>query len=273
MLSRSIVASSLIVLSGSAAFAQPSVGGTIQDGPAIFSVLPGSNTGPLGNGAATSFSVNGPGGPNQLAAAWWWVRVDGQNTFRETALFQPDAQTTVSFPAGNQMRIVYNYGSFIAIMQWTVSGFANGFGALTQTVTVQSLDPVNALRFNLFNYNDVNVFGTAGNDTATQTGANTVQFTDGAFPIVRATYESSNALRQDVITNVRDLLTDNDIDNLSGGVINSGPGDLEIGSQFAFTLDPLSVQTVSSTLTIIPTPGALALMGLGGLAMFRRRRA
>jgi uncharacterized protein (TIGR03382 family) len=56
-------------------------------------------------------------------------------------------------------------------------------------------------------------------------------------------------------------------------VINSGPGDLEIGSQFAFTLDPLSVQTVSSTLTIIPTPGALALMGLGGLAMFRRRRA
>lgn len=268
-----IAASTAALVPVTALLAQPSVGGSIQDGPGVFSVVAGSNTGTGGSGATTYFSVNGLGGPNQLSRVWWWVRVDGPNTTREEALFRPDAQTAISFPAGNQMRITYNYGSFLAIMQWTVSGFVNGFGALTQTVTVQSLDPVNTLRFNLFNFNDVDVFGTAGNDSATQTGANTVQFVDGAFPVVRATYEGSNALRTDVTTNVLDLLTNNAIDNLAGGVVNGGPGDLEVASQFAFELQPLSVQTVSTTLTIIPSPGAIALLGLGGLAMARRRRA
>lgn len=272
MLSRTS-AVALVLLAGSAAWAQPSVGGQIQDGFAVFSIAPGSNTGPTGNGAQTNFSVNGLGGPNQLSQAWWWFRVDGPNTTREEALFQNDANTVVSQPAANQLRITYNYGSFFAIMQWTVSGFSNGFGALTQTLTIQSMDPVNTLAFNLFNFNDVDVFGTAGNDSATQTGAATVQFADGAFPVVRASYEGANLLRVDIGPNVQNLLTNNVVDNLAGGVVNGGPADLEIASQFRFDLSPMGVQTVSTTLTIIPTPGAMALAGLGGLLAIRRRRA
>lgn len=276
----------IIALAGltmtSAALAQPNVFGTIQDGPAIFTITPGAPAGPgdnvsdLGNGPSTYFTVNGAGGPNYLPNAWWWGRVSGVDG-REFAVWRPQAQTTVSFPSASRMRIVYDYSGqaapFQLIMEWSVSGFVNGFGSLTQTCTVLNLDPTNTYTFNLYNFNNPDVFGTPGNDTAQQTGPNTVQFVDGIFPVVRASYEGATGFRVDTRPNILGLLTNGGIDNMVGGVINNGPADLEIASQFVFDLAPFSTQSVSATITIIPTPGALALLGVGGLAAARRRRA
>jgi hypothetical protein len=256
----------MIVVAGLAASANAQIfnpaNTTITDGDAVFTL--GNNTGgTTGNGPASTFSVTGPGGVSNSAAAWWWVRVGGQG--REDAVYRPTA--VVSNPAANELRIVYNYTSFQLTLRFTVSGFEYGFGALTQTATVRNTSG-GALDFNLFNYMDVNAGGTL-NNAGVITGPNTAEFSD-AF--TTATYEASNALRIDTTNNVRGLLTNNVVDNLGGGVINS-LGDLEVAAQFAFSLPNNGVQTVSTTLTVIPTPGAAALLGVGGLVAFRRRRA
>lgn len=242
---------------------------TIVDNDARFFL--GSNTsGPNGIGADTSFSVNGAAGPSHLSQAWWWVRVENVDT-REYNVYQPTA--TVTTPAANQVRIVYNYaGQFDLIIQFTVSGFEYGYGSLTQTASIRNRSG-SRMTFNLFNYNNVDVLGTAGNDVAAQTGPQTVDFRDGISPFVTATYEATNAIRVDSSTSIRDLLTNGVVDNLFGGIINGGPGDLEVGSQFQFDLNNNGVQSVSTTLTIIPAPGAAALLGIGGLIAGRRRRA
>jgi len=257
---------SIIVVAGLAASANaqtfsPTVT-TITDGDAVFT-LGNNTTGTTGNGPASTFSVTGPGGASNSAAAWWWVRVGGAG--REDAVFRPTA--VASNPAANEIRIVYNYTSFQLTLRFTVSGFDFGFGALTQTATIRNTSG-GALEFNLFNYMDVNAGGNTTN-AASITGPNTADFSDG---FTTATYEASNALRIDTTNNVRGLLTNNSTDNLSGGVVNS-LGDLEVAAQFAFTLPNNGVQTVSTTLTVIPTPGAAALLGVGGLVAFRRRRA
>jgi len=258
----------LIVVAGLAASANAQTFGgatTITDGASVFTL--GNNLGgPLGNGPATSFSVTGPGGVNHAASTWWWVRVDGIDG-RENAVFQPTA--VVTNPAGNQIRIEYAYTQFSLVLQFSVSGFDFGFGSLQQFATIRNRSN-NALTFNLFNYVDVNVEGTPNNDVAAVTGPNTVEFTD-AF--TTATYEASNALQVDASGNVLGLLTNGIVNNLTGGLLAGGPADLEIASQFQFTLQRNGVQSVSTTLTIIPTPGAAALLAIGGLVAARRRRA
>ncbi len=260
---------SIIVLAGVAASANaqtiPAANGTITDGDTVFTI--GSNLGgSTGNGPASTLSVTGPGGISHSAAAWWWVRVDGVDT-RENTVYAPTA--VVSNPAGNQLRVSYNYTGFTLTLIFSVAGYENGFGALTQTATLRNTSGRNQT-FNLFNYMNVNVNNTPNSNVATVTGPNTVEFSDLG---TTATYEASNAIRVDAANNVLGLLTNAGVDNLTGGVINSGPADLEVGAQFQFNLNNNGVQTVSTTLTIIPTPGAAALLGLGGLAAFRRRRA
>ncbi len=278
MRTAAIIALSGLALTASA-MAQPNVFGTISDGPAIFSISPpagpGDNVSDLGNGPSTYFTVNGAGGPNYLPNAWWWGRVAGVDN-REFAVWRDASQTTVSFPAANQMRIVYDYTNqpapFRLTMQWSVSGFANGDGELTQTVNIRNTGSAEQT-FNLYNYNNIDVFGSPGNDSATQTGPNTVQFSDGQFPVVTQSYQGANALRVDTRPNILGLLTNGTVDNVTGGVVNAGPADLEIASQFIFTLAPGASQSISVVTSIIPTPGAVALLGLGGLVAGRRRRA
>lgn len=267
------IAMSLFVVAGLAAtaVAQPNVGGTITDGAASFSIDLGSNLGPLGTGATTSLFVPGFPGQNQLPNAWWWGRVDGVDS-REFALWRPQANTVVTFPAANQMQIVYNYAGFIATMRWTINEDGPGSATLTQTLRIKNLDTVNGYTFNLFNYNNIDVFGTPGNDSAVQTGPNSVTFFDGVYPVVQTAYEGANLILVDTNPNVLGRLTNNGIDNMVGGVVNGGPADLEAATQFIFNIAPGGVQTVSATLTIVPAPAAAGLLGLGGLLVGRRRR-
>lgn len=260
-----ILAAAGLAASASAQVFVPPSATTITDGDAIFSL--GNNLGgSTGSGPAASFSVNGVGGPSHIAATWWWVRVENVDT-REFAVYQPTAVTTN--PAGNQLRISYNYASFTLALQFTVSGFEYGYGSLTQTASLRNRSGGTQV-YNLINYVDMSVNGNQTSNTASLTGPNTVEFND---LFTTATYEATNAIRVDAATNVLNLLTNNTVDNIGGGVVAGGPGHLEVASQFQFALNNNGVQSVSTTLTIIPTPGAAALLAVGGLVASRRRRA
>jgi hypothetical protein len=258
----------LIAVAGlsSVALAQVGSGGTATNGNSSFTLSDYTGT-DTGTGALSRFSVGGPGNPNHAFQTWWWYRVEGDTRERSFANASGWDWTTPG-----QGRIEYTTDDFFAVMSFQVTGIADGYGVLTQTLTV--LNTSNTTKtFNLFNYNDVDLGGTAGGDSATLNSPNVIRITDAGTGWV-AFYEGTDAYGVDSFANLRAEFADNGIDNLNSNGLPFGPGDFTGAFQWAFELSAGGAATASATLTItnIPTPGALALAGISGLAAFRRKR-
>lgn len=233
--------------------------------------------GVTGSGPTSILSPLGPDGPNFVNQAWWWGRVEGQDV-REFAIFRPDM--VVTQPASNHMRAEFNYtvGSPLRLtMDFTVTRGADGTGfpgvsvTLRQSLTVQNTGTT-PITLSLFNFNNVQVNGTPSNDLAIQTTATQMTFLDGEIPAYRYIYTAPGASAVQVGSNVRTLLTNSSINNLVTGVTESGPGNLEVAAQYTLTIAPGQSQTVQVIGSIVPAPGAAALLALGGLLAARRRR-
>lgn len=278
----------------SLAQAQVGIGDTISHNNAIFT-LADYVGGATGTGASTIFRVNGAGGANNLGQAWWWGRADvtgGGGDPREQAVSLPTASKTKS-AGGDSLSLTYLYTtgsgtSLKNLLQLTVTfqvvglgvgAGAIGFGQLIQTVTVTNLSST-TFTYNLFNYNNLANFGTPNNKTAQQISPSKVRFIDGLNPLQRADYEVVSGpagTRIDVSSTagsptVRGRLTDNSINNFSGSILNAGPANLEVGSQFVFANLAPNASGSASVILTLPTPGSAALLGLGGLLASRRKR-
>lgn len=250
----------------SLAMAQVGSGGTATNNGASFTLADYTGT-DTGTGATSSFSVGGAGNPDHAFQTWWWYRVEGDT--REHSFANASGWDWSSPGKG---RIEYTTDDFFAVMSFQVTGIADGYGVLTQTLTV--INTSNSTKtFNLFNYNDVDLAGTAAGDSATLNSPNVIRITDSASPWV-AFYEGTDAFGVDSFANLRGEFADNGVDNLNSNGLPFGPGDFTGAFQWSFMLDAGGAATASATLTIttIPTPGALALAGVGGLAAFRRKR-
>lgn len=249
----------------SSCFGQAGTGGSISSGNVNFTIADYMGDG-TGAGPSSNLTVGGAGNPDHLQAAWWWFRLAGDN--RETAF----SNATSANYSGAQGRVNYSYASFDATMIWRVTGFGNGRGLLTQTMTIRNTSS-EAIVIQLFNFNDLAVGGTDSNDVATQIASNTIRVDDGGNTGWKIAYEGTDSF--DVTSgavNVLNLLTDNVADVLGNRGLPVGGGSFEGAYQWSITLNPNEAATASSTLTITPTPGTLALLGLGGLAAARRRR-
>ncbi len=284
-----------ILAAASPALAQVGSGQTITNNNAVFT-LNDYTGGQAGTGASTVFSVNGNAGANNLGQAWWWGRVQGSDP-REFAVTVSNAASSFSKSSqADSFTLTYNYNRTVGAtivpvmkleMTYTVIGLgisgAQAFGKLVQSVTVTNMtgtgasNPATAFTYNLFNYNNLAVFGTNGNKTAVQTGPNSVRFIDGLNPLRRADYDVSGPgatiqVTSTTASSVRNVLTDGNISNLVNSIFG-GPANLEVASQFVFNLAAGQSQSASVVLTI-PTPGAAALAALGAVTMigFRRRR-
>lgn len=257
-----LLASSGLLLA-STALAQSGSGGSITQGFSNFSLTD------IGTGATdspfASFSVGGTGNPNHMYQNWWWFRVQGDSN--ETA-FNNASNWSYS---GNTARLEFSTASFDAVIQYTVTSIRNGLGVLTTTATVfnTSADP---LTLNLFNYADLDMNNSAGNDSADLNGVNIIRVTDGGNTGWRANYEGTDAYQVASFAGIRGILNDPNADDLNNTGLPFGPGDWTGAFQWSFSIGSLSAATASATITIIPTPGTLALAGIGGLLAARRRR-
>lgn len=249
----------------SVSFGQAGTGGSISNGNVNFTIADYLGDG-TGSGASSDLSVGGLGNPDHVQSAWWWFRLAGDS--RETAFSNASSASY----SGAQGRVNYSYASFDAAMIWRVTGFGNGRGLLTQTLTIRNTS-TEAITIQLFNYNDLAVAGTDGNDTATQIASNTIRVDDTANTGWKVAYEGTDVF--DVTggaVDVLGLLTDASADVLGNRGLPVGGGAFKAAYQWSITLNPNEAATASSTLTITPTPGTLALLGLSGLAVARRRR-
>lgn len=260
---KNVLLASAGLLLASTALAQSGSGGSITQGFSNFSLTD------IGTGATASplasFSVGGAGNPNHMYQNWWWFRVQGDSN--ETA-FNNASNWSYS---GNTARLEFSTASFDAVIQYTVTSIRNGLGVLTTTATVfnTSADP---LTLNLFNYADLDMNSTALNDSADLNGVNIIRVTDGGNTGWRANYEGTDAYQVASFAGIRGILNDPNADDLNNTGLPFGPGDWTGAFQWSFSIGSLSAATASATITIIPTPGTLALAGIGGLLAARRRR-
>lgn len=262
MVKNVLIAAAGLVLA-STALAQTGSGGTVSQGFSSFT-LGDIGTGPSDQPFA-DFSVGGTGNPDHLFQNWWWFRVQGDTN--ETAF---NSATSWSY-TGNTARLEFSTASFDAVIQFTVTSIRNGLGVLTTTATVFNTSN-DSLNLNLFNYSDLDMNETAGNDSADLNGVNIIRVTDGGSTGWRANYEGTDAYQVASFAGLRNLLNDPNADDLNNTGLPFGPGDWTGAFQWSFSIGSQSAATASATITIIPTPGALALAGVGGLLAARRRR-
>gem|GEM_PF-1353122 len=244
---------------------------TATDGPAFFRINPYSG-GSIGSGPSCSLSGTGQDGLNFLNQAWWWARVDGED-IREFALIQNGA--SVSNPTPNQIRIEYSAGAgrqWRIVMQFTVNTLGGNAAELIQRLSITNNGATDVGSLSVFNFNNVTLNGTSSNDLVTRTGPNELDFVDGSNTLYHGFYQPVNPSSLAGGVNLRGLLTNNSVDNLPDGVLESGPGDLEAASQWSVALPAGATQVFEVRYVALPSPGAAALLALGGLLASRRRR-
>lgn len=256
---------------GSAALALGQPGGTISQSNMFFTIGAAPSSPTIGGPAvpAADLRANGSIGIDHSFQSWWWYRVDGDT--RESAFNDSGGGATQSVGPGNRMIMTQNYANFRSNMDWEVVSTGSATGFLRSTLTITNTSS-SRITINLFNYLDIDLNGSAPDDRAFQTAPNQVRIVDSTGPYI-ASYEASGAgFRQfGSFPDVRDALTNNTVDDLFGG-LPFGPGNFTGAFQWAITVDPGFSRSVIATVSLVPGPGALALVGLGGLIAGRRRR-
>lgn len=253
----------LVAASGSS-LAQVGSGGTITSGFSSFSVVDYLGDG-TGTGPTSDFRVGGFGNPDHMNRAWWWYRVDGQT--RETAF---NNATSWSY-SGALARLEFSTAEFDAVMQFRVIGVRDGFGVLTQTVSILNRTD-RRISVNLFNFNNLAVGGTSGDDQANLIAMNTIRVDDGMGTGWRAAYEGTEVYDvTDGAVDVLGNLTDVNVNSLGNrGLPPAGALNFQGAYQWAFSLGVNEAATASATVTITPTPGT-ATLAFAGLALADRK--
>lgn len=227
-----------------------------------------------GTGGGASAIFTSQGSANQLFQQWMWFRVNGVDT-REFAL----SALTGKVVSGNHMTLSYNETEgFTADVDYTITNQGSGT-LLTKTVFITNvLTSGGQLNMSFFDYFDFDLNSTGNDDTATIASNNPalrVLIGDAGGPM-GAEYRAIDGVNYQVgaFSGVRTLLTNTGIDNFNSTGAPFGPADFSAGNQWSFVLNPgqqIAIQT-SMLLTPVPEPATLAALGLGAMALIRRRR-
>ena len=154
---------------------------------------------------------------------------------------------------------------------------ANGDGSAATLSEQVTFATVLGINLRLFQYDDFDVSGSAGGDTATRMNSSTIDQTDmnfvettGATPIPEFSEMGPfSALR----TNITGTAGYNLNTAAGSGIGESQSGNMTFGYQWNRNLgagDSFVLST--SKVAAIPEPATFAVLGLGALALLRRRR-
>ncbi len=302
-----LVAVSSILLAAGLAQAQ-NTGARLTDGTAIFdytaggnSALPTSST--AGGNVTMNFQIDGTAAAaanRQIFSGNWYYRVTGDT--RERHLFNA---TTRTLTGTNQ--VSWDFGNLIGTGTTAPAPVAGTSATMSYTVLSTGVDTAlllsslritntssTQLSIDLFNAYDIDLGANSPNFAGdiyapldTSGGNRTWSISDvtaasGPWAALFTGF-GANGAGAGGFSAINGQMTDTSIDNFipdlnAGGLVAA---DSAAVMQWRLIIAPDSSITVSSALGIgrngaqpvIPTPGALALISLGGLAASRRRRA
>lgn len=159
---------------------------------------------------------------------------------------------------------------------WQLRGGLPGSGRADVAESIQIDNLTNqGFTISFFQYCDFDLNASPGGDTVEIPGAlhNTARQSEGAF-VMSETVVSPQPTHYEVaafpsiLTRLGDAFPD-DLLDIAGPL---GPGDVTWAFQWDLFIPAGGTVIISKDKNIIPAPGALALLGLSGLAAVRRRR-
>lgn len=171
-------------------------------------------------------------------------------------------------------------GSFFIDTSWTIRGSTNGSGRadISEQIVITNNSTFLPLTISFFQYADFDL-GTAQTPTIDQSvailGANRNTASQVGALLLNETIVTPAPTRWSASSQalLAAALTDNAITNLDNVTNFAGPADLAWGFQWDFVIQPGLSVVITKDKSLVPTPGAAALLGLGGLIAARRRRA
>lgn len=253
-------------------------GGTINDGNAQYQLVGNFNEA-SGNGAFPTTTI----GQDQLFQNMWYYRQEGAGMRKLSALQSP-AESYVGNTATLNWSANGPFGAFFGANM--VMTLTDGDGAGTAaaqlltrlTVTSQNSVPVT---FHFYNLVDMDLASTISDNASLFNADPThARYTDPAVGAAFGDHRGFGASRWQISSGSTlrgaGQLGGSAIYNLanSGSIANA---DAASAFQWTFTLQPGESFTMYAAFSVgmnaIPAPGAVALLGLGGLVASRRRRA
>jgi len=152
-------------------------------------------------------------------------------------------------------------------------GGANGTGDSQLGLQIKIVNTSGQyLDFHFFQLADFDLAGTPGGDTAQVVNPNLIKQWDGR-EISTVTLNPGPSLTQvDFHPVIYSLLTNSQGDDLNGTLGPVGPGNVEWGAQWDFTLAPGDNLIISEDQLLVPEPASVTLLAIGALGLLRKRR-
>ena len=215
-------------------------------------------------------------GTDHLRKQWFWYRVgDGPERSLDTLTLDKYKVSDGDMEAGNERLIALYLGSGFSVMvDFILTGGPAGSGAsdLMEVITLRNTGR-ETLDFHFFQYVDFELRGDSRDLSAEIRGGNTAVQKD-VYSALSETVVTWAPSRYEVAfyDDTLKKLTDADADDLSNVAGPLGPGDLTWAFQWDVSLKPGQTFIISKDKNLVPEPGCLLLLGLGGLALVLRRR-
>jgi MYXO-CTERM domain-containing protein len=259
-----------------------SIAGSAQ--AAIFTLEDGNSSASVDT---NSVGGNRPGmqswfvdGTNHLFSQWFWYRVGNsgpEQRINSLPILGQFSSNTNFDPRHDTMSVLYGNSSFTIEIRFTLRGGSAGSNRADIAEQIRITNNTNsALPMSFFQYSDFDLNSDINDDFVGILGPNVVQ---------QADFSSGLAISETVVTPPANnwevntypvtigRLDDGNTDNLNG---NGGPlvgrADYTWAYQWNINIPARRTFIISKDKSLTPAPGALALLGLGGLAMSRRRR-
>ena len=259
------LALSVCAVTFSLGFASAAFGGTITDGNATFSL-----SGPNARTPLADFRPEGGTTTDYLFQNWWFYRLKGANQ-EELIPWLPMLESY----KGNTARLFSSgiAAAFRADLVITLKDSAvAGQAEIVEKMTIEN-NTSQPLSLSLFNYADIDVAGTSGNDRAVLRKPGRIRITDGTTAdFAEFVAAAPTAFQVTSHPTLIDALEDMAVTNLNNTGLPFGPGDWTGAFQWDLNIPVDGKVTVVEGLVVnmassVPEPGTLGLLSLGVLSV------